>query len=139
MYWHSRLCVALVLSSHSEHQALAGIPRDFAPADVGVRRRQDSATGGSPDRRAQPWKLPIGLPPYWPLMHLSGKLKKKEKEEEHKDSSSAEGLERCSLLRPAVWTRPHKSPSRDKFYQRALELNGQSGYNLCYIFINFTQ
>lgn len=37
MYWHSRLCVALVLSSHSEHQALAGVPYDFAPVEVGVR------------------------------------------------------------------------------------------------------
>lgn len=83
MYWHSRLCVALVLSSHLEHQALAGVPRDFAPVDVGVRCRQDSATGGSPDRRAQPGKLPTGLPPCWPLMHLSRKLKKKEKKKKN--------------------------------------------------------
>lgn len=44
MYWHSRLRVALVLSSHLEHQALAGVPCDFAPVDVGVCRRQVAAT-----------------------------------------------------------------------------------------------
>lgn len=35
MYCQSQLCVALVLSSHLEHQVLAGVPNDFAPADVG--------------------------------------------------------------------------------------------------------
>lgn len=35
MYCQSQFCVALVLSSHLEHQALAGVPDDFAPADVG--------------------------------------------------------------------------------------------------------
>lgn len=61
MYWHSRLCVALVLSSQSEHQALAGVPYDFAPADVGVRRRRASATEGIPSRRG-PGRGKLGFP-----------------------------------------------------------------------------
>lgn len=110
MYWHSRLCVALVLSSHSEHQALAGVPYDFAPADVGVRHRQVSATEGIPSRRAGPRKLgfPLGLPPLWLLMRLN-KKEEEEKKVAHQDLSSTKSLKYSSLFWPAVQSPPLKS------------------------------
>lgn len=70
MYRHSRLCVALVLSSHSEHQALAGVLCDFAPADVGVRRRRLEVTqvGSLRKVRAEAPHGPSGFAPSLALM-----------------------------------------------------------------------